>query len=145
MDKELFRKTEGSLYGYYKDKDRLDYVRKEIEIANNSIKDLEERIRTCNVSIDPYQGGGDGGDRVQTSSSCSSYVEKELIKAIDNIEKRKGERVARVNELEDEEDDLKYRIGKMEANIGELKEEYKRFIEFKYKDKLQVEIIASEM
>ena len=40
MDKELFRKTEGMLYGYYRDKNKLDSVRKEINtvisLINNS-------------------------------------------------------------------------------------------------------------
>lgn len=132
MDKELFRKTEGMLYGYYRDKNRLESVRKEITTVSNLINTIERNIRTCNISIDPYQGGTGEGERVQTSSSNSSYVEKAIIRAIDDMEKEKAQRTKKLYKLKCEERNLIYKIEKVEGNIGMLKDEYKKFLELKY-------------
>ena len=132
MDKELFRKTEGMLYGYYRDKNRLESVKKEITTVSNLINTIERNIRTCNISIDPYQRGTGEGERVQTSSSNSSYVEKAIIKAIDDMEKEKAQRTKKLYKLKCEERNLIYKIEKVEGNIGMLKDEYKKFLELKY-------------
>lgn len=149
MDKELFRKTEGMLYGYYKDKNRLESVRREIETVGNLINTIARNIKTCNVSIDPYQGGVGGGERVQTSSSNSSYVEKAIIKAIDDMEKEKAQRTKKLYKLKCEERNLIYRIEKVEGNIGMLKGEYKKFLELKYNkvpgEKIGMRDIALEL
>lgn len=145
MEKILFRKTEGSLYGYYKDKNRLDSVRKEINTVVNLINTIERNIRTCNVSIDPYQGGNSGGERVQTSSCNSGYVEKAIIKAIDDMEKERAQRTKKLYKLQCEERNLIYKIGKVEANIGMLKDEYKKFLDLKYNRCLGMRDIALEL
>lgn len=149
MDKELFRKTEGMLYGYYKDKNRLESVRREIETVGNLINTIARNIKTCNVSIDPYQGGTGEGERVQTSSSNSSYVEKAIIKAIDDMEKEKAQRTKKLYKLKCEERNLIYRIEKVEGNIGMLKDEYKKFLELKYNtapgEKMGMREIALEL
>lgn len=149
MDKELFRKTEGMLYGYYRDKNRLDSVRKEINTVSNLINTIERNIRTCNVRIDPYQAGAGEGERVQTSSSNSSYVEKAIIKAIDDMEKEKAQRTKKLYKLQCEERNLIYKIEKVEGNIGMLKDEYKKFLELKYNrlpgEKIGMRDIALEL
>ena len=132
MDKELFRKTEGILYGYYKDKNKLESVRKEIDTVNTLINTIENNIRSCNVKIDPYQGGMGVEEKVQTSCSNSSYVEKAIEKAIDDMEKERGQRVRKLYKLKCEERNLIYKIKKVESNIGMLNEEYKKFLELKY-------------
>lgn len=149
MDKELFRKTEGMLYGYYKDKNLLNALRKEIETVTSLIKSIEKNIKTCNVSIDPYQGGTGEGERVQTSSSNSSYVEKAIIKAIDDMEKEKAQRTKKLYKLLCEERNLIYKIEKVESNIGMLNDECKKFLELKYNTipnkKIGMRDIAYEM
>lgn len=149
MDRELFRKTEGMLYGYYRDKNLLESVRKEIEMVRELIKIIENNIKTCNVSIDPYQGGAGEGERVQTSSSNSSYVEKEIIKAIDDMEKEKAQRTKKLFKLLCDERNLIYKIQKVERNIGMLNDEYKKFLELKYNrlpgERMGMREIAFEM
>ena len=132
MDSELFRKTERKLYDYYLDKNRLESVRKEIRTAVNLIATIDNNIRTCNISIDPYQGGKETGERVQSSSSCSSYVEKAIIKAIDDMEKEKADRTKELYELQSEERKLISRMDKLEYNISLLNYECKRFLDLKY-------------
>ena len=146
LDKQLFKKTEGALYGYYKDKDRLEAVKKEIETAENLIELLKDKIKNCNVSIDPYQPGAGERERVQNSpSSNSSYVEKAIIKAIDDMERELVKRIRNKYKLEAEERNLLYKISKLENNIEMLNEECKKFLKLKYKDKLGMREIALEM
>lgn len=83
MNKELFRKTEGKLYGYFYDIEDLKRVRSEIVSLNIAIETLDKRIRECNVKIDPEQSGCmQIMERVQPSINYTSYVEKEITKAI---------------------------------------------------------------
>lgn len=145
LDKQLFKKTEGALYGYFKDKDRLEAVKKEKETAENLIEHLKKNIKECNVSIDPYQPGAGEGERVQSSPSTSSYVEKEIIKAIDDMERELAKRIRSKYKLEAEERNLLYKISKLENNIEMLNEECKKFLKLKYKDKLGMREIALEM
>lgn len=149
MDKELFRRTEGMLYGYYKDKNRLDLVRKEISTVSNLINTIERNIRTCNVSIDPYQGAAGKWEKVQTSSSNSSYVEKAIIKAIDDMERERAQRTKKLYKLQCEKRNLIYKIEKVEGDIGMLKDKYKKFLDLKYNrvpgEKIGMGEIALEM
>jgi len=145
LDKQLFKKTEGALYGYFKDKDKLKAVRKDIKTAENLIELLKDKIKNCNVSIDPYQPGAGEGERVQSSPSTSSYVEKEIIKAIDDMERELAKRIRSKYKLEAEERNLLYKISKLENNIEMLNDECKKFLNLKYKDKLGMREIALEM
>lgn len=145
MDKQLFKKTEGTLYGYFKDKDRLEAVKKEKETAENLIELLKKNIKECNVSIDPYRPGAGEGERVQSSPSTSSYVEKEIIKAIDDMERELVKRIRSKYKLEAEERNLMFKISKLENNIEMLNDECKKFLNLKYKDKLGMREIALEM
>jgi len=46
MDKELFMKIEENLYGYFKDRNKITSVRKEIITVSNLINTLEINIFT---------------------------------------------------------------------------------------------------
>lgn len=145
MDKELFRKTEKSLYEYFKDKKRLESKREEIKKVEEFINIIDKKIKNYDFHIDPYQGGSGNEERVQTSSSTSSYVENELIKAIDNLEREKVQWERERRKLESEERDLIYKTFKLENNIGLLNDECKKLIELKYKDGLDNDIVAYKM
>lgn len=149
MDKELFRKTEGMLYGYYRDKKRLESVKREIDTVGKLINTIEKNIKTCHFDIDPYQGGTLEGERVQTTTNTSSYVEKAIIKAIDDMEREKAQRTKKLYKLKCEERNLIYKTEKMENNIEMLNSEYKKFLELKYNvtpgEKVSMRDIALEL
>ena len=145
MDKELFRKTEGALYGYYKDLRRIEAVRKEISILNKIIDDLDSNIRSCNVKIDPSQNGAGICEKVQTSPDGTSYAEKEIIKGIDRMEKETAQRINKLFKLECEERNLSYKIQKMNINIDMLSDECKKFLDLKYNKQLGMRALALEM
>lgn len=150
MDKALFRKTEGQLYNYFYDIEDLKRVRAEIVSLNEAIENLDKRIKECNVKIDPEQSGCvQIKERVQTSSNCTSYVEREISKAIGDMEKEQVHKIRKLFKLECRERNLSYKVENMRRNIEMLKPEYKKFLELKYNqvkyDKLGMRDIALEL
>lgn len=150
MNKELFRKTEGELYGYFHDIEDLKRVRAEIVSLNIAIENLDKRIRECNVKIDPEQSGCmQITERVQTSINYTSYVEKEIAKAIGDMEREQAHKIRKLFKLECRERNLSYKVENMERNISMLKEEYKKFLELKYNtvvyEKMGMRDIALEL
>ena len=150
MNKELFRKTEGELYGYFYDIEDLKRVRAEIASLNIAIENLDKRIRECNVSIDPEQSGCmQITERVQTSINYTSYVEKEITKAIGDMEREQAHKIRKLFKLECRERNLSYKVENMARNIDMLKEEYKKFLELKYNtvvyEKMGMRDIALEL
>ena len=121
MDKELFMKIEENLYGYFKDRNKIIAVRKEIATVNNLINTLEQNIQTCYGSIDP-----------NIIAIGTNYVEREIEEAIDDMEKERAQRVRKLYKLQCEERNIIYKIEKIESNISMLNEECKSFIELKY-------------
>lgn len=145
MDKEIFRKTERSLYQYFKDKKRLGSKREEINKVQEFIDIIGTKIKKCDVSIDPYQSGNGISEMVKTSPSGSGYAEQELIKAIGDLEREYLQWEREKRKLESEERDLIYITFKLENNINLLNEECKKFLELKYKDELQNDVVADKM
>lgn len=145
MDKELFRKTEGKLYRYYKYKMDIKRISSNIELLENKKAKIEEDIKSTNVNIDYYQNGIGINERVQSSNTGTSYAEAEMCKQIEKLErehvlvvKRIFKNKARIRELESF-------INNMERNIEMLNEEDKRFIELKYGDKKNILQISLKM
>jgi len=134
VDKELFMKIEENLYGYFKDKNKIISLRKEIATVINLINTLERNIQTCNGSIEP-----------NIIAIGTTYVERELEKAIDDMEKERAQRVRKLYKLQCEERNLIYKIEKMENNISMLNEECKSFIELRYSKGLGVREVALEL
>ena len=134
MDKELFMKIEENLYGYFKDKNKITSVRKEITIVSNLINTLERNIQTCYGSIE-----------LNIIAIGTTYVEREIEKAIDDMEKERAQRVRKLYKLQCEERNLIYKIEKIEINISMLNEESKNFIELRYNKGLGVRAVALEL
>lgn len=134
MDKELFRKTEGKLYRYYKSKSKIYRLKNEISFLESKLKRIESYIKNTNVTIDYYQNGAGISERVQTSSSGSSYAETEICREIEKLEKNHVYTYKKILKLKAKIEELEEFIFHMEANIGQLNEEAKRFLELKYGD-----------
>lgn len=149
IDKALFRKTEGQLYNYFFDIEDLKRVRAEIVSLNETIKNLDKRIKECNVKIDPFPNGAGTSERVQTSINTSSYIEREISKAIGDMEKEQAHKIRKLFKLECRERNLSYKVENMRRNIEMLKPEYKKFLELKYNqvkyDKMGMRDIALEL
>jgi hypothetical protein len=138
MDKELFRKTEGKLYRYYESKKKIYSVKEDIARLEREIKTIEYDIRHSNVTIDYYQNGIGIQERVQSSSTGTSYAEKEMCKQIERLEKEHVEKTKKILKNRSKIRDMERYIDYMDRNIRMLQEEDKRFLELKYGDKKNI-------
>lgn len=145
MDKEAYRKTEGLLYGHYRDINRLKSLEIHIQTIKDTIDKIDNKIKECDVKVDYYQSGIEITEKVQTSSQGLSYAEKEIIKGIDSLEREKAHNIRKLFKLECTERNLRNKIKKIESNINMLNEEYKKFIQLKYNKELRVREVAIEM
>ncbi|MGG7176213.1 transcriptional regulator [Clostridium paraputrificum] len=146
MDKELFRKTEGRLYRYYKSKNDIYKLEIEIESLENRKQVIEHDIKSSNVTIDYYQNGIGITERVQSSSTGTSYAETEMCKEIEKLEREHLRVTKKILKSKAKVRDIEEFINHMDHNIEQLSEEDKRFIELKYGDKkniLQISLIIN--
>lgn len=145
MDKELFRKTEGMLYRYYESKKALFGLSEKIARLEHHKDVIEYDIKHTNIRIDPYQNGIGINERVQASSSGTSYAEKEIIKEIERLERERAKIIKQILKTKAKKRELENYISNMDFNINMLNEESKRFLELKYSDKAKVIAIAQKM
>jgi DNA-directed RNA polymerase specialized sigma subunit len=147
MDKELFRKTEGRLYRYFRYKREIIDSKKNIEFLQNKIKEVDESIRNVHkyINVDPYQNGAGISERVQTSSTGTSYVESEMIREVSKLEKEQCSMMKSILKQQAKIREKEFYIRKMVTNIEMLNEEDKRFIELKYGDEEEVPMIADKL
>ncbi|WP_099346875.1 transcriptional regulator [Clostridium tertium] len=145
MDKELFRKTEGKLYRYYESKKSLRGLDNKIANLQRDIEVVEYDIRHTNIRVDPYQNGAGINERVQTSSTGTSYAEQEMIKEIEKLERERVKLTKQLLKTKAKKRELENYISNMEFNINMLNEESKRFLELKYSDKAKVIAISQKM
>lgn len=145
MDKETFKKTEGKLYRYYENKKILLSLNEKIARLEKHKESIEEDIRYTDVKVEPYQPGSGIGERVQTSNNGTSYVEKEIIKEIDRLERERVKIIRCILKTKAKKRSLENNIGNMDFNINMLNEESKRFLELKYSDKEKAVAISLKM
>lgn len=147
MDKELFKKTEGQLYRYYRYKKQINRMIRKTEILENQIQSVDNQIRNVHkyINIDPYQSGQGIQERVQSSIDGSSYMEKEMEGEVTKLEKEKCNRIKAKLKEEYKIRDRQWFIRIMDTNIEMLSEEDKRFIELKYGDEKEVPYIAMQL
>lgn len=143
IDKELFRKTEGKLYRYYREKREIENYNRQIEILEQNIKEIEQNIKDTNVTIDYFQSGAGIQERVQSSCTGSSYAESQIIKGITDLEKELGFKTRKIIKLKAKTREIKEFISYMEYNLNMLSEEDRQFIELKYGDKRNVLYISN--
>lgn len=144
-NKHMFKKVEGELYGYYRDLKRKEIVKEEINTLNNMLEKIDKNIRTCNITIDADISGMGINERVQTSSTGESKVEKAIDRSISTLEREQAQRIERLYKAETELRNIEYKTKKIKSTINLLNEDYKYFINLKYNLCLRDEEIADRM
>lgn len=145
IDKDLFKKTEGRLYRHYRNLKEIEKLKSRVVLLWKQKEQIEQDIRTTNVKIDYYQSGMALGERVQTSSTGTSYAEREIISAIDKLEKELIQKKKKILKLHARIREKEEQIADMDYNIQMLNEEHKRLIEWKYGENKSLDWIATEM
>lgn len=145
VDKDNFGKTEGRLYRYFENIRKIAALKEQNIELENRYESAEKDLRTSNFNFDVSIGSIGFEERVQTSCSGESSVERQmfqqaerLIKEQKIIRKNQFRNQVEINELE--RNNIKIRVA-----VSMLDEEQKKFIYFKYNKKMPIEGIAEEL
>lgn len=147
MEKELFKKTEGQLYRYYRYKKQISKKYRKVETLEEQIKAIDNQMRNVHnyISLDTMPPGAGCGERVQASISGSSYMEKQMEQEVTKLEKRKVEKIKQKIKAESKIMEMKSFIRMIDTNIESLREEDKRFIEYFYGENRNIPFIAMQL
>lgn len=147
IDKDLFDKTEGQLKRYFEYKNKIHKLNRKVEDLEHQIISLDNQIRNVHryINLDTMPPGAGCGERVQTSITGSSYMEKQMEQEVTKIEKRKVEKIKTKIKTESKIMEMKHFIRIMDTNIESLCEEDKRFIEYLYGAKEKIPYIAMQL
>lgn len=145
MEADKFGKTEGRLYRYFENIKRIASLNEQNVELDKRYDHVDEILRTSNFNFDISIGSIGFEERVQTSCSGESAIEKQilnqaerLIKEQKLIRKKQFKNKIQINELE--RNNIKLRVA-----IAMLEEDEKKLIYFKYHKKLTIEAIAEEI
>lgn len=144
MSKDEFGKTEGRLYRYFENISKISMLEKEIEELDKRYDNVDNILKNSSFDFDISLGSPGFEERVQTSCSGESAIEKQilnqaerLIKEQKLIRKKQFKNKIQINELE--RNNIKLRVA-----IAMLEEDEKKLIYFKYHKKLTIEAIAEQ-
>ena len=130
---DIYKKTEGILYKYYKWKKELKDIEDKITFFQKRITEIDNRIRNTDITIVDYYKSAPIEERVQTSSNGSSFAENQMIKAITELENQQKEMQRKIYKLTYRENQITEFIYTMDRNIEMLGSKERRFIEYKYR------------
>ena len=147
MEENTFKKTESKLYRYYEYKSKIQKLRRKVDDLEDQINTLDNQIRNVHkyINLDTTPPGSGCGERVQTSISGTSYMEKQMEQEITKLERRKIEKIKSKIKTENKIADMQSFIRIMDTNIENLSEEDKRFIEYFYGAKNKIPFISMQL
>ena len=147
MEENTFKKTESKLYRYYEYKSKIQKLRRKVDDLEDQINTLDNQIRNVHkyINLDTMPPGSGCGERVQTSISGTSYMEKQMEQEVTKLEKRKVEKIKNKIKTENKIADMQSFIRIMDTNIEYLSEEDKRFIEYFYGAKNKIPFISMQL
>ena len=145
MDKDLFKKTERSLYKYYSKDKSIKALKEKIDILDKQIFRINEEIKRCDVNIKIESSSPSFEERVQTSGDGTSYVEREMIRLIDIKIKRRSNLLLKKEKILEEIDELELDFKNIEWRVKDFEGESKTLLEMKYKEKYSENYIATKM
>ena len=147
MDAKLLKKTESQLYQYYEYKRRIHRFKRKIDDLEEQIISLDNQIRNVHryIILDTMPPANGYSEKVHTSISGTSYMEKQMEQEVTKIERRKIEKIKAKIKAENKIMDMQSFIRIMDTNIENLSEEDKRFIEYLYGAKKRIPFIAIQL
>ena len=147
MEKDSLKRTEEELIKYYEEKNKIHKLIRRVEDLEEQILKIDNQIRNVHnyITLDTDLPAVGTGERVQTSISSSSYMEREMENEVTKLENRKVEKIKEKINLENKIMDIQSFIRSMETNLEYLSEEDKRLIEFIYGSKKKVPYVADKL
>jgi hypothetical protein len=148
LNNDIFKKIEGKLYRYFRDLSEIDILEEECRSLQGQAEDIKWDIEHCNVNVIPDSHMSPSfSERVQTSPTGESMVEKGVIREIEKLEDEFKYVMRQIRRN-------RFKIRQLKRNTARLKkvltvppmsEEMMKFIEYKYKLNKSVDWIANEM
>ncbi|WFD12000.1 hypothetical protein [Tepidibacter hydrothermalis] len=147
---EVFKKTEGMLYGYFKNKRDINMMRHKILVFENKKNILEHIIKNTDISsLQCLNGDIKGinyeGERVQTSIGRESYFEKALLKEIEKVENEYIYTNKKIIKLKLKVAEKEPKVSEVEYITKKLSEEAKLYIDLRYGEQSSFNEIAREL
>lgn len=160
IKQEVFQKTEGILYRYYKDKRDINMMHQKILILENKKNKLEHILKTTdipmllgvdkkfykeNITYSDIQGISYDGVKIQSSGSKESHFEKDLMRIIEDVEKNFSDTRRKIIKLQLKLTEKEANINEIEYVLKHLNEEARMFIDLKYGEKASFYDIATSL
>ncbi|NFS65985.1 hypothetical protein FDF03_16000 [Clostridium botulinum] len=133
----LYKETEDKLYKYF-NRDRIYRgLNSQLTVLNKQIDELSNELKDCKyINVDEESSSPGFDERVQTSSSCTSYVESQVIKLTDMKLRRKEKKELERENILSQLGDLESIVAEMEWKVGQLRDNYKKMLSMVYKDNM---------
>ncbi|NFN81236.1 hypothetical protein FDB25_12525 [Clostridium botulinum] len=133
----LYKETEDKLYKYF-NRDRIyKGLNSQLTVLNKQIYELSNELKDCKyINVDEESSSPSFDERVQTSSSCTSYVESQVIKLTDMKLRRKEKKELERENILSQLGDLESIVAEMEWKVGQLRDNYKKMLSMVYKDNM---------
>ena len=145
MDKKIFQKTEWKLYRYFEKDKKIKSLDNKIRLLESHIKLINEKIKNMDISIPIESRSISFDEKVQVSNDGTSYVERTMINIIDRLEREIINNKDEIIKLEELIRKIKEDNKMLDDYIIYLNNDYKNFLEYKYRDKLKNWQIANKL
>ncbi|MFR1784308.1 DUF1492 domain-containing protein (plasmid) [Sarcina sp. JB2] len=145
MDKKIFEKTEWKLYRYFEKDKKIKSLDNKIRLLESHIKLINEKIKNMDISIPIESRSISFDEKVQVSNDGTSYVERTMINIIDRLEREIINNKDEIIKLEELIRKIKEDNKMLDDYIIYLNNDYKNFLEYKYRDKLKNWQIANKL
>jgi hypothetical protein len=133
-DKKDLSEIENKLKNYFRKDPVIVAKNKQLEKIVKCIEELEQQMKTNNYNIPEESSSPTWGDKVQTSSNGTSYVERELMNIVSRKEVELGDWYKKKYSLESEIRQIEIDCAELETNISLLDEDNIKLLKMKYGD-----------
>lgn len=133
----LYKETEDKLYKYFNRDSIYKGLNSQLTVLNKQIDELNNELKDCKyINVDEESSSPGFDERVQISSSCTSYVENQVIKLTDMKLRRKEKKELERENILSQLGDLESIVVEMEWKVGQLRDNYKKMLSMVYKDNM---------
>ena len=145
MNHNNFKNIELKLYRYYENLRAIDELKKHNVYLSKKNDEIEKILKTNDFKYDVTFGSLTYEDKVQTSSSGESVIEKQIMWQAEKYLRCQEDIVYKIleNDLSIRKKEIE--IIKIGVVLTALDKEERKFVEMRYKDKLLIEDIAYKL
>lgn len=141
-----YNEVEGILYSYYRKKMKIGLLKGALVRLEKRIKEIRKDLSECNINInDDLRAITYDEEKITTSSSNISSMEKSLLKAETKLENELQNEINHKYHLKERIRDIQKEIDEIEILFEELAEDELQIIEKKYNGKLPERRIGEDM